>query len=418
MRCHRLALVAALLAFTPGIAQGQGMMDRMKKRAEESAKRKVEERVGQKTDKATDKALDGAENAVKCAASDKACAEKATKEGKKVVVTDDSRIEPAAKAEVSDPSMGNVSDAAWANYDFIPGEKSIIIDDFARDVVGDFPKKLEMVEGNMEIVDIKGRRWLRMNGGHNTFALKAGGRLPTRFTLEFDMFGEYGECWIYPSGEKKGDHFRFSAYQDGGVVRADGRDAGVRAASSNRNTPYTARIMVDGRYTKAYVNEKRVVNVPNLDLTRGEQVLFYCDGRDTQPLHVSNVKFAAGGRKLYDALTETGRVATQGVYFDTGSDRIRPESTPTLKEIAAMLSEHADLRLGIEGHTDNVGADAANLSLSDKRAAAVKVALVSQFGADGSRLTTKGLGASKPVSPNGTAEGRQTNRRVELVKQP
>ena len=110
-------------------------------------------------------------------------------------------------------------------------------------------------------------------------------------------------------------------------------------------------------------------------------------------------------------------MATQGILFATGSDVIRPESTPTLKEIAAMLSEHPDLKLTIEGHTDNVGADAANLALSEKRAAAVKATLVSQFGVSGDRLTTKGLGATKPSAPNTTAEGRQTNRRVELVKQ-
>ena len=82
-----------------------------------------------------------------------------------------------------------------------------------------------------------------------------------------------------------------------------------------------------------------------------------------------------------------------------------------------MLAEHPDLKLAIEGHTDNVGADEANLSLSARRAAAVKTLLVGQFGVSGDRLTTKGLGATKPSAPNTTAEGRQTNRRVELVKQ-
>lgn len=423
MSRHSILLATLLLAVAaPAPLQSQGMLDRMKKRAEESAKRKVEDRVDQKTGKATDKVLDGAENAVKCAASDKACADKAKKEGKKVEIADESEGAGAAAAGAKesgseDLSLLKAGEGAWANYDFVPGEKPIIIDDFAKDVVGDFPKKLDMSDGNMEIVDIRGKRWLRMNGGHNTFNLKSGGALPTRFTLEFDMFGEQGECWIYPAGDRKGAHFRFGAYNDGGVVRADGRDAGVRSSSQNHGKPYTARIMVDGRYAKAYVNEKRVVNVPNLEIERGEAIQFYCDGNDTYPLYVGNFKFAAGGKKLYDALAETGRVATQGIFFDTGSDVIRGESTPTLKEIAAMLTEHADLKLLIEGHTDNVGADAANLALSEKRAAAVKAALVAQFGADGARLTTKGFGASKPAAPNTSTEGRQTNRRVELVKQ-
>jgi len=81
-----------------------------------------------------------------------------------------------------------------------------------------------------------------------------------------------------------------------------------------------------------------------------------------------------------------------------------------------MLTQHPDLKLTIEGHTDNVGGDAANQTLSEKRAAAVKQYLVSAYSIDAGRLATKGFGASKPASPNTTPEGRQNNRRVELVK--
>jgi outer membrane protein OmpA-like peptidoglycan-associated protein len=71
----------------------------------------------------------------------------------------------------------------------------------------------------------------------------------------------------------------------------------------------------------------------------------------------------------------------------------------------------------IQGHPDNVGQAAANLKLSDARAAAVKTALVGQFGASDAQLTTKGYGDTQPAGPNTTPEGRQNNRRVELVKQ-
>lgn len=81
-----------------------------------------------------------------------------------------------------------------------------------------------------------------------------------------------------------------------------------------------------------------------------------------------------------------------------------------------MLKEHGDLTLTIEGHTDNVGTEQANKELSNRRAAAVKAFLVSTYGVDGGRLQSVGVGAAKPVAPNTTAEGRQQNRRVELVK--
>ena len=87
-----------------------------------------------------------------------------------------------------------------------------------------------------------------------------------------------------------------------------------------------------------------------------------------------------------------------------------------LKEIAGVLKQHADLKILIEGHTDNVGTPAANLALSDARAAAVKAALVADFGADAARITTKGMGDTKPAAPNTSAVGRAQNRRVEVVK--
>jgi outer membrane protein OmpA-like peptidoglycan-associated protein len=119
---------------------------------------------------------------------------------------------------------------------------------------------------------------------------------------------------------------------------------------------------------------------------------------------------------LYDALANKGRWATQGILFATGKAELQPESHPVLKEIAATLKQHADLRILIEGHTDNVGQAPANLTLSDQRAAAVKAALIADFGADGTRITTSGLGDTRPVAPNITPEGRAQNRRVEIVK--
>jgi outer membrane protein OmpA-like peptidoglycan-associated protein len=174
--------------------------------------------------------------------------------------------------------------------------------------------------------------------------------------------------------------------------------------------------MGDGKYLKLYLDDTRVANVPSADLGRSNKIQFYTDATPDKPTLFGNFRVAAGGKKLYDALAEKGRVATQGIYFDTGSDRIRPESTPTLKEIGTMLKDHPDLKLTIEGHTDNVGAAAANQALSEKRAAAVRQFLVDNYQVDGGRLQAKGFGASRPAGSNDTPAGRQQNRRVELVK--
>ena len=79
------------------------------------------------------------------------------------------------------------------------------------------------------------------------------------------------------------------------------------------------------------------------------------------------------------------------------------------------MQDNADLKLRVEGHTDNVGAAAANQALSEKRAQAVKAWLVNH-GVGTDRLVAKGLGDTKPVEDNSTDEGRAKNRRVELAK--
>ncbi|HUF22074.1 MAG TPA: OmpA family protein, partial [Burkholderiales bacterium] len=174
----------------------------------------------------------------------------------------------------------------------------------------------------------------------------------------------------------------------------------------------------DGAYFKMYVNERRIYNIPELAFRRDSVIRVLTTGDEAAPVYFTSIRVAESDTDvLYDALAARGRWATQGILFETGKADLKPESTPVLKEIASTLNEHADLRILIEGHTDNVGSAAANMTLSEARAAAVKEALVSSFSADGNRITTIGLGDTRPGVPNTTAEGRAQNRRVEVVKQ-
>jgi OmpA-OmpF porin, OOP family len=174
--------------------------------------------------------------------------------------------------------------------------------------------------------------------------------------------------------------------------------------------------MADGEYVKVYAAGTRVANMPRADIGRDSRIWIEFAASPQAPAYLRNIRVAAGGRELYEALAETGRVATQGILFDTGSDRIAPESAPTLEQIGLMLREHPALRLTIEGHTDDVGDDAANQQLSERRAAAVRTHLERAYGIAGERLDARGFGESRPVAPNATPEGRQQNRRVELVR--
>jgi outer membrane protein OmpA-like peptidoglycan-associated protein len=121
---------------------------------------------------------------------------------------------------------------------------------------------------------------------------------------------------------------------------------------------------------------------------------------------------------LEESLAKTGRADVYSIYFAFNSDEIREESEPTLQEIADVLRRHPDWKLAIEGHTDSIATDAYNLQLSQKRAAAVKNALVSKKDITSPRLTTAGFGESRPKDTNDTLDGRARNRRVELVRIP
>lgn len=120
--------------------------------------------------------------------------------------------------------------------------------------------------------------------------------------------------------------------------------------------------------------------------------------------------------QMASAIDETGSISLYGIYFDTDRTDLKPESEPTLREIAALLDAQPRLAVLVVGHTDSQGSHEYNLDLSARRAAAVKAALVAGFGIDAGRLATAGAGMMAPVATNDTQEGRALNRRVVLVK--
>jgi outer membrane protein OmpA-like peptidoglycan-associated protein len=129
------------------------------------------------------------------------------------------------------------------------------------------------------------------------------------------------------------------------------------------------------------------------------------------------VRFAESTPDFSQVIASSGRFVTHGILFDTDSDRLKPESAPVIQAIAKGLGTNPNLKLLIEGHTDSTGNAAHNLDLSKRRAEAVKAVLAAQFSVDAARLTTAGLGSTKPIDSNDTPQGRSQNRRVELVKQ-
>ncbi len=331
---------------------------------------------------------------------------------------------PAAR---SDPKV-------WENYDFIPGNRVIFFTDFSEDRVGNFARGLKYRAGAMDVVDRDGMRLLRATS-RAEFLVPVGRQLPERFTLELDVLAPAEQLGGYDLLAFEGGPERArsetsaevnwntggTAIMGGGqsLATSDVRIPGPMLAALLGRVAHV-RVLMDGAYFKLYVNERRMYNIPELAFRRDSVIRVFLRGSEEpgQELYLARIRVAESETDvLYDALAARGRWATQGILFATGKADLQPESRPVLKEIATTLREHPELRVLIEGHTDNVGAAAANLKLSDARAAAVKAALVSQFGIAEDRITTKGLGDTSPAVPNTTPAGRAQNRRVEVVKQ-
>lgn len=121
-------------------------------------------------------------------------------------------------------------------------------------------------------------------------------------------------------------------------------------------------------------------------------------------------------KKIERALEKSKRIAIYGIHFDFNSATVRKESQPVIRDIADILKQHADWKLTIEGHTDNVGGAAYNLDLSKRRAEAVKTILVARYAVAAARLSSAGYGFSHPKASNASEAGRAENRRVELVR--
>jgi OmpA-OmpF porin, OOP family len=134
-------------------------------------------------------------------------------------------------------------------------------------------------------------------------------------------------------------------------------------------------------------------------------------------LRVVRIDFPAPktSNALSEQLRANKRVVLPGLYFDFASATLRPESTANLPAIIAAIRSVRTGALRIEGHTDAVGADSANLVLSKARAESVRLALIKLDKSLSSRLSSQGFGETKPQADNRTLEGRAQNRRVELV---
>lgn len=426
-------LVASALAVMPGDADAQ-ILDRLKKRAKAAAENETLNQVDRMV-----------RDKVRCMFNDLECIRKADDSGKGYVLTekdgeilvdeDGVPITDTAKLPRDKQGIADSTAVIDPNFDFEAGTDIIYAEDFADDNVGDVPRSMSLARGNWDIVERGGQRFLRNTGPRfSAVKIPLPEVLPEMFTIEFEVLLPSGNVNLalatsVPGGGGRANrvsgytsnYFDIGSWGVGVASRGDGNPtAAVDVDNELLGKLVPIRIMVDGRYVKMFIGTRRVANVPNANLVRSDTLWIEntYNASEARPILIGTFRVAAGGRDLYDVLEAKGRVAVRNILFDTGKATIKPESEAVLSDIGTMLSEHPDLSLLIEGHTDTEGGFDLNMKLSTERAAAVKAWLQEHHEVAGDRLRTMGLGQTQPVADNDTAEGRAQNRRVELVRLP
>jgi len=143
----------------------------------------------------------------------------------------------------------------------------------------------------------------------------------------------------------------------------------------------------------------------------------YLEIVEAKAMEGGKVAASLNAADMAKGIAAEGKVAVYGVYFDTDKAEVKAESKAALAEMAKLLQQDPKLKVYVVGHTDNQGALAHNVELSQKRAESVVKALAADYKIDAKRLSAKGVASYSPVASNDADAGREKNRRVELVKQ-
>jgi len=331
---------------------------------------------------------------------------------------------------------------------FERGSRIIFQDDFETDAIGDFPAKWNTSKSG-EVKKLTGfdSKYLKINDGAvvNVQLTKL---LPVNFTAEFDLivpndipmrYASFGFGskpikidWLLAPKEAVvfSFHSNQKRYSEGikfGTQKFSSADFKLKTLDFKTplNQPIKIAIAVNDKRIRLYADGIKIVDMPtSFDAAFRKNFFFSATTHGAADsklnyFYISNVVLAEAGTdrrsKVLKDLMENGSFSTNAILFATNSDKIQAGSNEIIQQIAAALKESTTLKLQIIGHTDNDGDEAKNLLLSKKRAAAVKVKLVS-MGITAIRLTTDGMGEKEPVTSNDTVEGKAANRRVQFIK--
>jgi len=400
-------------------------------------KNKIDQKVNQRADAKADKAIDNTLDKM---------------EGKE---TAGHQSPAVTEKNVAKTESNTVK--SFSRYDFIAGEKIVYYDNFESESIAELPTGWN-TNGSGEVVTLENLpgKWLQLHKGF-TYLSSNEKLFGLNYTVEFDVLMNLkNNGWMFPTfsfglfasnDEPATGNVFLKEYNKNAAILTtifpgtyNSSKAQVESVVDNKpyfkselkdykeleqyyGKPVHIAIQVQQQRYRVWINETKAFDVPKgIDTTnKMNQLLFKVSStnysEEQYGMFVSNIKVAQGVADTRHKLVEEGKFSTTAILFDVNEATIKPESGGVLKEIAAVLNEHKEIKISIVGHTDSDGADAANLTLSQKRAAAVKEALVNNYGIDEARIVSSGKGESVPVSDNKTKESKAANRRVEFIKQ-
>lgn len=413
----KLIFISALLLAGSNL-MAQGFLNKLKQKAEDMAS------------KTLDKAIEG--------------------KGKKNTEANNTS-QSGIKTENSSGSK-NTALTSTTVYDFVPGSKVLLADNFAQDAIGQFPLKW-YTRSKGEIVTVNNAKgnWLRVypgtfvspvvNIGENTtieFDLimnwpKAGGYMVPAIGFAFYDRGNKGEILSYDYRLKNCLKFTIAPYRSEAAIQLTSYENVAKKLESDKykvanfenkvGSPIHVAISIQKERVRIWIDQEKVFDLPQAAPLNGNLNQLKIDmstsnyTNEQLGYYVSNFRFAEGSSDKRSKLLTTGKLETSGILFASNSAEVKSDNEGSIKEVAAAMTENPDLTIKIIGHTDAVGKPEANQTLSSKRAESVKNVLVKTYQIDASRIETEGKGSSAPVTSDTREAGNTKNRRVEFIKQ-
>ncbi|MHB1105674.1 MAG: OmpA family protein [Lutibacter sp.] len=435
--------IAVMLGFYT-VSSGQ-FINKLKDKIKTKTTQKVDSKVDKKIDGTLDNVLNGNKSFPKKNKENKA----SENNNERSTVN---KMPSVPSFEIKNQKIGYKS-----KFDFIPGDKIILWEDFTEDAIGDFPVNWN-TNGSGEVVTIDelDGNWLMMQEKSN-FALNTLLSLSENFTIQFDVmitvpFNRLTNPLYIAMGDiKNTDTYINSSHHSLGdndnavfwIVMHPGQQESntngfgnyIMHINSTSNLiaekielpdfmdvkeklPLKISIWKQKQRIRVYLNENKILDLPRILPAEMNinALIWKTEGyQDDNKYFISNLRVSEGNPDTRNKLLTEGKLVSNGILFNVNSDIIKPESYGVLKEIAEVLNKNKDINVTIVGHTDSDGDDSQNQELSLKRANAVKNALTDDFNIDNSRMETDGKGETEPLLPNLNAVDKANNRRVEFI---